>query len=261
MKGLKNRNVLITGASRGIGKSIAIKFAEEGANVAINYRSNSEEAEKVAESCQKLGVKAITIKADVSVESEILNAVKATIEGLGSIDILVNNAGIQKEIPSHERSTEEFDKTIGVNIRGPFILSREVIKHFLSRKYPGNIINISSPHEIIPKPGFLDYAISKAGMTNLTRTLALEYADRGIRINSVVPGAVITDMNKSWAFDEKKKEGVESHIPLKRAATPEEIAPTVVFIASDDASYITGASIFVDGGAQLYPEYRYNWSS
>jgi len=261
MRGLKNKNVFITGASRGIGKAIAIKFAEQGANIAINYRDNLEAAKNTADLCKDFGVKTIIVKADMSVESEILKAIEETVQKLGSIDILINNAAIQNNTPSHERTTENFDKTIAVNLRGPFICSREVIKHFLSRNSQGVIINISSPHEIIPKPGFVDYAVSKAGMWNLTRTLALEYADRGIRVNSVVPGAVLTDMNKNWANDPEKRKSVEAHIPLKRAATPEEIAPTVVFIASDDASYITGASIFVDGGAQLYPEYRFNWSS
>ncbi len=261
MRGLKNKNVLITGASRGIGKAIALKFAEEGANVAINYRDNRESAEITAKLCQAFGVKTILVKADMSVEAEILRAIAETIQRFGSIDVLINNAAIQNNVPSHGRTTENFDKTIAVNLRGPFICSREVIKHFLGRNYQGVIINISSPHEIIPKPGFIDYAVSKSGLWNLTRTLALEYADRGIRVNSVVPGAVLTDMNKNWSNDDEKRKAVEAHIPLKRAATPEEIAPTVAFIASDDASYITGASIFVDGGAQLYPEYRYNWSS
>ena len=261
MRGLKNKNVLITGASRGIGKAIAIKFAEEGANVGINYRDNNEAAENTAKICREYGVNVILVQGPMSIESAILSVINQTIEKLGSIDILVNNAAIQKNIATHDRPTEEFDRTLAVNLRGPFISSREVIKHFLSRNYPGVIINISSPHEIIPKPGFIDYAISKSGMWNLTRTLALEYADRGIRVNSVVPGAVITDINKNWAFDPEKRKAVEAHIPMKRAATPEEIAPTVAFIASDDASYMTGASIFIDGGAQLYPEYRYNWSS
>ena len=261
MKGLKNKNVLITGASRGIGKAIAIRFAEEGANVAINYVGNLKAAEETQEQCTKFGINAITIKADMSNELEIISMVEKSIENLGSIDILVNNAAIQNKVASHERTTINFDSTIAVNLRGPFICSREIIKHFIQRNYSGIIINISSPHEIIPKPGYIDYAISKAGMTNLTRTLALEYAEKGIRVNSIVPGAVITDINSNWINDPEKKRKVESHIPLLRAGTPEEIAPMVVFIASEDSSYITGASIYVDGGASLFPEYRYNWSS
>ncbi|MHA1819794.1 MAG: glucose 1-dehydrogenase [Promethearchaeota archaeon] len=263
MNGLKNKNVLITGGSRGIGRAIALRFAEEGANIIINYRSSIQSAEETMKLCKERNksIKIKSIQADVSKEAEIIKMVEKSIEFLGSIDILINNAGIQKMIPSHERSTEEFDKTIAVNLRGAFICSREVLKHFLARNYPGVIINISSPHEVIPKPQFVDYAVSKAGLRHLTRTLALEYAEKGIRINAVAPGATITDMNKNWVFDENKRKIVESHIPLGRVATPEDVAPAVAFLASDEASYITGVTLFVDGGAQLYPEYRQNWSS
>lgn len=261
MKGLKGKNVLVTGASSGIGQAIAIEFAKEGANVIINYRGNLKGAEETQREISKFAVKTIIINADVAKEEEILHMFDQSIVELGSVDILINNAAIQNQIPSHERTTANFDKTIGVNLRGPFICSREAIKHFLHRNYAGVIINISSPHEIIPKPGYVDYAMSKAGLINLTRTLALEYAHKGIRVNSVVPGAVITPMNDSWIQDPQKKAAVEKHIPMLRAAMPDEISPSVCFLASDDARYITGTSLFVDGGAALYPEYRENWSS
>jgi glucose 1-dehydrogenase len=261
MNGLKDKNVLVTGASGGIGQAIALEFAKEGANVIINYRGNQKGAEETQREATKFGVKTLIINADVAKEDNILRMFDQSLEEFGTVDILVNNAAIQNYVPSHERTTENFDKTIGVNLRGPFICAREAIKHFLGRNYPGVIINISSPHEIIPKPGYIDYAMSKAGMINLTKTLALEYAHKGIRVNSVVPGAVITPMNNSWIHDPQKKAAVEKHIPMLRAAMPDEISPSVCFLASDDARYITGTSLFVDGGAALYPEYRDNWSS
>lgn len=261
MNGIKNRNVLVTGGSRGIGRAIVLEFAKYGANVAINYRSNLEAAEETENQIKHFDVKSTIIQADVGEESDIKNMVSKTIENLGTIDILVNNAAVQSEKPSHKRDSKTFDRILATNLRGPFLLCKYTIQHFLARNYPGVIINISSPHEVIPKPGYIDYSVSKAGLRNLTATLALEYSRQKIRVNSVAPGAVVTDINKSWIDDPEKKKVVESHIPLGYTAQPEQIAPSVVFLASDDASYITGTTLFVDGGAMLYPEYRENWSS
>lgn len=261
MNGIKGKNVLVTGSSLGIGRSIAIRYAQEGANVAINYRSHPEDAKEVEAICKKAGVKTVVIQGDMAVEADIINMVETTIKTLGSLDILVNNAAIQTQIPSHLRTTADFDKVLAVDIRGVFIASREAIKHFLSRKYAGNIVNITSPHEVIPKPGYIDYAISKAGLKNLTQTLALEYSSQKIRVNAVGPGATLTPMNKAWSNDPVKRAAVEKQIPLERAAEPEEIAPAVVFLSSEDASYITGVTLMVDGGACLYPNYKVNWSS
>ncbi|MHA1338765.1 MAG: glucose 1-dehydrogenase [Promethearchaeota archaeon] len=260
-KNLKGKNVIITGASKGIGQAIAIRFAYEGANTIINYRSDEEGARKTKAEVEKLGVKARIIKADVGMEDDVIRLISESFAEFGDIDVLVNNAAIQNEVPSHLRTTENFERTIRVNLTGVFIACREVIRRWLEKGRKGVIINISSAHEIIPKPGFIDYSISKGGLTNLTRTLALEYASKGIRVNIVAPGAVITPMNKSWAYDEEKRRKVEQNIPLGYATTPEEIAPAVVFLASDEAKYITGATLFVDGGAVLYPSYMKNWSS
>ncbi len=261
MKGLKGKNVLVTGASVGIGQAIAIRFAQEGCNVAINYNRTPDGAEKTKEEVDKYGVKSIIVQANVANEEDCINMINKTIEELGSLDILINNAAIQKNIPTHERSLKDHEQVMGVNLTGPFICSREAIKHFLGRKYPGVIINISSPHEIIPKPGFVSYSMSKGGLGNLTRTLALEYARDGIRVNSVAPGATLTRINSVWAEDPEKKAAVEKNIPLGWAAEPEEIAPSVVFLASEEAGYVTGITMYVDGGAVLYPSYMKNWSS
>jgi len=183
------------------------------------------------------------------------------IQEFGSIDILVNNAGIQKPAASHDVELADFDRVLGVNLRGAFLCAREALRHFLSRGSGGVILNDSSVHEIIPKPKYLPYSISKGGMENLTKTLALEYASQGIRVNAVGPGAVVTPINSSWINNPKARGEVESHIPIGRAACPEEIAAVFAFLASDDASYVTGQTIFVCGGLTLYPEFRVAWSS
>jgi glucose 1-dehydrogenase len=267
MPKLLGKNALITGASSGIGEAIAIRFAEEGANVAINYNSGADRAEAVKGKAQKAGTtvspshKAVTVQADVSNEEQVKRMFSQALDALGSIDILVNNSGIQKPVPSHELEMSDYDRILGVNLRGAFLCAREAIRHFLKRASPGVIVNNSSVHEIIPKPKYLPYSISKGGLENLTKSLALEYADRGIRVNSVGPGAIVTPINNAWINDPKARAEVESHIPMGRPGTAEEIAAVFAFLASDEASYITGQTLFACGGLTLYPEFRVAWSS
>ena len=268
MPKLWNKVALVTGAASGIGQAIALRFAEEGANVAINFRSKPEEAAatcgRAHEIYAKLGrtdLKAVQVKADITDEAQVKDMFRQTLDAFGRIDIMVNNAGIQKVSPSDQVETADFDRIINVNLRGTFICSREALRHFLSREGGGVILNNSSVHEIIPKPKYLSYSMTKGAIENLTKTLALEYADRGIRVNAVGPGAVITPINSAWTNDPAAKAAVESHIPLGRAAQSEEIASVFAFLASDDASYITGQTIFACGGLTLYPEFRVAWSS
>jgi glucose 1-dehydrogenase len=268
MRRLEGKNVLVTGGSSGIGRAIAIRFAQEGANVAINYHSNEEEAEiteaEVEEACAIIrgyGCKERIIRADVSREDEVIRMFDEIVREWGRLDILINNAGIQRENRSHEVPVQEFDRILDVNLRGAFLCAREAVRHFLSRDGGGVIINNSSVHERIPKPMYLAYAVSKAGMGNLTKTLALEYADRGIRVNAVGPGAIETPINRAWIDDPEKRALVESHIPFGRVGEPEEIAAVFAFLASDDASYITGQTLYACGGLTIYPEFREGWSS
>jgi glucose 1-dehydrogenase len=267
MAKLRGKNALVTGASSGIGAAIAVRFAQEGANVAINYFSHAGQAQDTkvqAESAARAGgesIQAVTIHADVASEQQVKTMFAQTIDALGSIDILVNNSGIQMRAASHEVEMADFDRVIGVNLRGAFLCSREAIRHFLARGSGGVILNNSSVHEIVPKPLYVPYSISKGGMENMTKTLALEYADRGIRVNAVGPGAIVTPINASWIDDPKLRAGVESHIPTGRAGTSEEIAAVFAFLASGDASYITGQTLFACGGLTLYPEFRTSWAS
>ena len=264
---LSGKNVLITGASSGIGEAIAIRFAKEGARVAINYNSGKERAEGVKASADQAGKEggvskeSITVQADVSDEDQVKKMFETTLKEFGRLDILINNSGIQKPVPSEELEMSDFDRILNTNLRGAFICSREALKHFLSRSGGGCIVNNSSVHEIIPKPKYLPYSISKGGMENMTKTLALEYADRNIRVNAVGPGAIVTPINNAWINDPKARAEVESHIPMGRPGEADEIAGVFAFLASDEASYITGQTLFACGGLTLYPEFRTAWSS
>lgn len=269
MKGLAGKNALITGASSGIGQAIAIRLAQEGCNIAINYRKSVEDAEDTEEramqkACgqvEECGVKSLLIQGDLSEEGDILEMIDTVVDKFGSIDILINNAGIQTEYASHEIPTEEFDRVLSINLRGAFLCARETIKHFLSQNRSGIIINVSSVHEVIPRPLYLTYSISKGGMGNLTKTLALEYADRGIRVNAIAPGATITPINEAWANDPEKTAIVSSHIPMGRPGTAEEMAAAAAFLASEEAAYITGQTLFIDGGLTLHADFREAWSA
>lgn len=267
MKGLRGKNVLVTGATSGIGQAIAAHFATKGANVALNYRNDPEKLneteELINQMCDRVrgcGGKELPVEGDVSEEMDIVRMCDRVIDQLGSLDILINNAGIQTAAPSHQLDTKDFDRVIQVNLRGAYLCAREAIKHFREREREGVIINVSSVHEIIPRPTYVSYSMSKGAMENMTKTLALEYAPYGIRVNAIAPGATATPIN-SWTDDSKKKQEVESHIPMGRVGTSEEMAAVTAFLASDDAAYITGQTIFIDGGLTLYPDFLEPWSA
>jgi glucose 1-dehydrogenase len=277
---LDGRFALITGASRGIGRAIAERFAAEGATVAINYAGSKGAAEETLKSARAIsaengfeGRQHRIVQADVAKPEAIEAMFKDVLAAFGKLDILVNNAGIQSEYPSETYPLEEYERIIAVNLTGALLCSQAALRHFLNRptgslgygaetRHSGGvIINCSSVHQIIPKPGYIAYSISKGGMENMTRTLALEYADRNIRVNAVAPGAIRTDMNVRWVDDPKMRHDVESHIPMGRSAASEEMASVFAFLASDDASYITGQTIFACGGLTLFGDFKKNWSS
>lgn len=272
MKGLQDKVAVVTGGSSGIGQAIAIRLGEEGVNVAINYVGRPEGAEETKESiehgvnlCMKqmsaAGTNPILVKADVSKEDQVAAMYKRVRSEYGRIDFLVNNAGIQIAHDTESLSVADFDKVLAVNLRGAFLCAQHAIREFLDSGKGGAIVNMSSVHQQIPKPRFVGYSVSKGGMQNLTHTLALEYAARGIRVNGVGPGATVTPINRSWIDDPVKRQAVESHIPMRRAGDAEEMAAATAFLLSDEAAYITGQTIFVDGGLTLYPSFETTWSS
>jgi glucose 1-dehydrogenase len=215
-----------------------------------------EEAQR-ADEIKTPSLDVIAIQADVSKESDCIRLIEDTIRHYGRIDVLVNNAGIQKDIPFEQTSVEEWYKIIGVDLTGPFVCSREAIKHMEKQKDPkgGCIINISSVHQTIPKPHYIPYATSKAGIEMMTKTMALELAKDNIRANLVAPGAIETDMNRELKENKDMLDKVLNQIPIKRIGNPEEVANVVEFLASDKASYVTGTTFYVDGGMTLYPSF------
>jgi glucose 1-dehydrogenase len=265
---LVGQYALVTGASQGIGRAVAIRLAQEGATVAINFVGPPACAEdtlahvRAASAERGHGEKDhFVVHADVGIESEIAQMFEIVLERWLRLDCLVNNAGFQRESPSEALDIEIYRRILDVNLTGAVLCAQKALAHFFARGGGGNIINCSSVHQIIPKPGYLAYSISKGAMASLTRTLALEFAGRGIRVNAVGPGAIDTPINDAWTSDQAKRAVVEGHIPLGRVGTPEEIAGVFAFLASDEASYITGQTIYVCGGLTLFGEFRQNWAS
>jgi glucose 1-dehydrogenase len=271
VKGLQGKVAVVTGGSSGIGQAIAIRLGEEGVDVAINYVGRPEGAEETkdaiehgVEICMKqmsaAGTRPILVEADVSDEDQVALMFEQVRAEYGRVDFLINNAGIQIARDSEELAVRDFDKVLAVNLRGAFLCAQQAVRHFLDNG-GGSIVNVSSVHQLIPKPRFVGYSVSKGGMQNLTRTLALEYAARGIRVNAIGPGATVTPINRSWIDDPVKRAAVESHIPMRRAGDAEEMAAVTAFLCSDEAAYITGQTLFVDGGLTLYPSFETTWSS
>src|SRR5919199_5600157 len=272
MRGLEGKTAIVTGGSSGIGQAIAIELGQHGVNVAVNYVGRPEGAEATkdaiehgVERCMRqveaAGARALLVEADVSSEDAVERMFKEVTSELGPVDFLVNNAGIQIAQPSDMLDAGAFDRVLAVNLRGAFLCAQQAIRQLLAAEKPGAIVNITSVHQIIPKPQFLGYSVSKGGMRNLTRTLALEYAGRGIRVNAIGPGATVTPINRAWIDDPEKRALVTSHIPMGRAGDAEEMAAVTAFLLSDDAGYITGQTVFVDGGLTLYADFRGTWSS
>jgi glucose 1-dehydrogenase len=253
----------VTGSSKGIGKAIAIAFAKSNdySGIVTNSR-RQEEAQRVSEEIKFSGnnTDSIAVEADISKESDCIRLIEETVNHFGRIDVLVNNAGVQEDLPLTETNLEEWYKIIGVDLTGPFICSREAVKLMKRQKNPkgGCIINISSVHQTIPKPHYIPYATSKAGIEMMTKTMALELAKDNIRANIVAPGAIDTDMNEDLKKDKRELENVLKQIPLGRVGRAEEVANVVEFLASDKASYVTGTTFFVDGGMTLYPSFALN---
>ncbi len=272
MKGLQDKVAVVTGGSSGIGQAIAIRLGEEGVNVAINYVGPVQGAEETKEAiehgvdlCMKKmsesGTRPILVRADVSDEQDVGQMFDRVLEEYGRLDYLINNAGIQIAADTQDLPVDAFDKVLAVNLRGAFLCAQQAVRHFLDAGRPGVIVNVSSVHQLIPKPRFVGYSVSKGGMQNLTRTLALEFAARGIRVNGIGPGATVTPINRSWIDDPVKRAMVESHIPMRRAGDAEEMAAAAAFLCSDEAAYITGQTLFIDGGLTLYPSFETTWSS
>lgn len=254
-KRLSGRRALVTGASSGIGRAIAIRLAQEGATVAVNYLVDADAAEVVRQIVDA-GGEAIGIKADVSDEEQVDAMFLRVKKVLGGVDILVNNAGIGEFHPFLELNLDDWRKVIDVDLTGAFLCGQRAARAMVGDKTNGAIVNITSVHQTIPWTGYAHYCAAKAGLDMLTKTMALELADKDVRVNSVAPGAIATQSNQEATSNLESKHHLARRIPTQRSGRPEEIAAVVAFLCSDEASYITGATIYVDGGRMLYPNFR-----
>lgn len=242
---LKGKTAIVTGGSRGIGKSIALELASKGANVVVNCTKSIESAEAVIKEIQKMGVSGMAVKADVSKSEEVENLVNEVLNTFGSIDILVNNAGITRDNLIIRMTEKDFDDVISTNLKGAFICTKAISKVMIKQK-SGKIINVSSVVGIVGNAGQSNYAAAKAGLIGFTKSMAKELAKRGINVNAVAPGFIETDMTSK--LPEKVKEEFVNNIPLMRVGKPEDIAKAVLFLASEYSDYITGQVINIDGG-------------
>ena len=260
LKPLKNQKALVTGANSGIGEACALALGAAGADVLVNYVSHPEEADRVVKSLEKSGRRALAVRADVSREDEVQAMFAQMLKEFGTIDILVNNAGLQRDARFHEMTLEQWNTVISINLTSQFLCAREAVREFLRRgvvpevsSAAGKIICMSSVHEVIPWGGHVNYAASKGGVMLLMKSMAQELAPKKIRVNSIAPGAIKTPINRAaWETPEAEAELLKL-IPEGRVGVPEDIARTAVWLASDASDYVTGTTLFVDGGMTLYP--------
>jgi glucose 1-dehydrogenase len=260
---LEGHKVLVTWANSGIGRGIALAMDAAGADVVVNYRVGDEAAAEVVEAIEERGVSAVAHLADVSREDQVREMFARMIDEFGTIDVLVNNAGLQRDSRIEEMTLEQWNTVLSVNLTGQFLCAREAVREFKRRGVreeisvaAGKIICISSVHEVIPWAGHVNYAASKGGVSLFMKSLAQEVAPHRIRVNSVAPGAVRTPINTdAWSTPEAYRELLKL-IPYKRIGEPDDVARTAVWLASDEADYIHGATIFVDGGMTLYPGFE-----
>ena len=260
LRPLLGQKAIVTGANTGIGKAVAIHLAKAGADVCINYFSGDDEATAVVNEIESFGVKGFCHKADVSKEEEVVSMFQKLVQEFGTVDILVSNAGIQRDSPFTEMTLEKWNAVIGTNLSGQFLCCREAVKEFKRRGVvsstscsAGKIICMSSVHQIIPWAGHVNYASSKGGVEMMMRSIAQEVAPDKIRVNCIAPGAIKTHINESAWSTKEAADALLTLIPYNRIGDPADIGKCAIFLASDESDYITGSTLFVDGGMTLYP--------
>ncbi len=253
---LVGKTAIVTGGSKGIGAAIAQRFGAEKMNVVVNYFSDSKGANEAVRAIEEAGGKGLAVQANVGDEAGVQKLLNAAIKAFGGIDVWVNNAGVENRSATHELSLDDWNRIITTNLTGVFLGSKIALKYFTDKDKKGNIINISSVHEQIPWPGFAHYAASKGGVKLFTETIAMEYAKRNIRVNNIGPGAINTPINAEKFADPAQYEETASMVPMHRIGNPEEVSAVAAWLASDESSYVTGITLFVDGGMTLYPAFQ-----
>lgn len=251
---LSGKVAVVTGSSQGIGRGIVERFAREGADVVINYHHSLEDAQEVLAKVEAAGRRGLTVQADVSTLAGVRRLIGAAVDHFGHLDILVNNAGVEINAPFWEVTEEEYDRVLNVNLKGVFFATQAMVNHARQTNRPARIINISSVHEELPFPNFAAYCASKGGVKMLTRNLAVELGQFGITVNAIAPGAIETPINTKLLNDPAKLNALLAQIPLARLGQPEDVAGVAVFLASDDAAYVTGSTYYVDGGLTWHYE-------
>ncbi len=251
---LKDKIALVTGSSQGIGRAIAVRFAQEGADVVINYNRTPKGAEEALKEVEAAGRRGLIVQADLGKVEDIRRLVNTAIGHFGRLDVLVNNAGVETHAPFWEVREEDYDKVLNVNLKGVFFATQEMVRHLMVTKRRGKIVNISSVHEDLPFPNFAAYCASKGGLKMLTRNLSVELGPLGININNIAPGAIETPINTKLLNDPQKLGALLGQIPLNRLGQPGDVAGLATFLASDDADYVTGSTYFVDGGLTWHYE-------
>lgn len=255
-KDLKNKVAVITGGSKGIGKSIAKRLAEEHMKLVINYNSDANGAEETVKMIQDNGGDAIAVQANVAKEADVQKMLDIAIDNFGDLNLWINNAGMENKVHTHEMSLHDWQKVIDVNLTGTFLGARTALRYWMNHNHSGNIINMSSVHDTIPWPTFSHYAASKGGVKMFTETIALEYAKYNIRVNAIAPGAINTPINAKKFQDDDQLQSTKDLIPLNRIGKPEEISSTVAWLSSKESGYVTGDTIYVDGGMTLYGSFE-----
>ncbi|HEY0792860.1 MAG TPA: glucose 1-dehydrogenase [Chthoniobacterales bacterium] len=248
MMRLQGKKALVTGSSQGIGQEIALRFASEGADVIINYHSHPETADETVARVKAMGRKAVAVGADLGSVGDVQRLVEDSFNGLGGLDILVNNAGVEKRGSFWEVTEDDYDLVLKTNLKGAFFTTQAFVKKLMAAKQPGKVINMSSVHEELPFPHFTSYCASKGGMKMMMRNLSIELAPYGITVNNIAPGAIETPINTKLLNDPEKLNALLENIPLRRLGKTTDVAGVALFLASSDADYITGATLFVDGG-------------
>ena len=263
VRSLVGQKAIVTGAATGIGRAVALALGRAGADVVVDYVSRVEEAEKVVADIKRMGANAVAIKADVSQEADVQAMFARTVEAFGAVDILVNNAGLQKDAPFDELTLADWDLVMNVNLKGQFLCAREAVRAFKRQGVrknvsvaAGKILCISSVHDIIPWAGHVNYAASKGGVMMMMRSIAQEVAPWHIRVNSISPGAVRTPINEQAWSTREAYNSLMTLVPYKRIGEPADIGRAAVWLVSDDSDYVTGETLYVDGGMTLYPGFE-----